>query len=110
MVEIDPVAIRRVFTSDKTNIVPVGLFLKSEPYRMLGLIELGRKLVGPLDPGQPFYLLGADRLGRNMLSRILHGTRVSMTIGLVGVAVLLGLGVLLGGNSGDNGGWVDDAV
>lgn len=109
-VEIDPVAIRRVFTSDDTKIIPIGFFVKSEPYRMLGLFEMERKLIGPLDPGQPFYLLGADRLGRDMLSRILHGARVSMSIGLVGVAVSLGLGVLLGGISGYYGGWVDDAV
>ncbi|MCR9087570.1 MAG: hypothetical protein NXH97_12600 [Rhodobacteraceae bacterium] len=108
--EIDPVAIRGVFASDRTNIVPIGLFVKCGPYRMLGLIELGRKLVGPLDTGQPLYLLGADGLGRNMLSRILYGTRVPMTIALVGVAVLPGLGVLLGGISADNGGSLDDAV
>lgn len=109
-VEIDPVAIRRVFTADEEQVIPIGFFVRSEPYMMLGLIELEHKLIGPTEPGQPFYLLGADRLGRDMLSRILHGARVSMSIGLVGVAVSLGLGVLLGGVSGYYGGWVDDAV
>lgn len=109
-VEIDPVAVRRVFTPDDEAIIPIGFFVRSEPYSLLGLVTLERKFVGPLEAGQPFYLLGADRLGRDMASRILHGARVSMSIGLVGVAVSLGLGVLLGGISGYYGGIVDDAV
>ncbi|MEO1090472.1 MAG: ABC transporter permease [Pseudomonadota bacterium] len=109
-VEIDPIAVRRTFVEDPEKIVPIGLFVRSEPYEFLGLFTLHTRLIGPLEPGQPFYLLGADRLGRDVLSRILHGARVSMSIGLVGVAVSLGLGVLLGGISGYHGGWVDDAV
>ena len=109
-VEVDPVAFRRVFRPDPDRIIPIGLFVPTQPYEFLGLVTLSTRLVGPLEPGRPFYLLGADRLGRDMLSRILHGARVSMSIGLIGVAVSLGLGVLLGGVSGYYGGWVDDAV
>jgi peptide/nickel transport system permease protein len=53
------------------------------------------------------YLLGADRLGRDLFSRMIYGTRVSMTIGMVGVTLSLVLGVLLGGVSGYYGGTVD---
>jgi peptide/nickel transport system permease protein len=53
------------------------------------------------------YLLGADRLGRDLFSRLIHGTRISMSIGLVGVALSLILGVTLGAVSGFYGGWVD---
>ena len=56
------------------------------------------------------YLLGADRLGRDMLSRLIYGTRISMSIGLVGVAISLVLGVLLGGMSGYYGGVVDNII
>ena len=56
------------------------------------------------------YLLGADRLGRDMFSRIVYGTRVSMSIGLVGVALSLMLGVVLGGISGYYGGRIDLAI
>ena len=56
------------------------------------------------------FLLGSDRLGRDMLSRILYGMRISLTIGLIGVAVSIVLGVILGGLAGYYGGWVDDIV
>jgi peptide/nickel transport system permease protein len=56
------------------------------------------------------YLMGADRLGRDMLSRMIYGTRISMSIGLVGVAISLILGVLLGGISGFYGGLVDNLI
>ncbi|MGP1394189.1 MAG: ABC transporter permease [Inquilinaceae bacterium] len=109
-VEIDPVAIRRTFVVDPDVVIPVGFFVKSEPYLLMNVIPLDRRLIGPLDAGEPFYLLGADRLGRDVLSRIIHGARVSMSIGLVGVAVSLVLGVLLGGLSGYYGGRVDDVI
>jgi peptide/nickel transport system permease protein len=66
-------------------------------------------LVCPPDGGVMF-LLGSDRLGRDMLSRILYGMRISLTIGLFGVAVSIVLGVILGGLAGYYGGWVDDVV
>ena len=53
------------------------------------------------------YLLGTDKLGRDLLSRLIYGTRVSMSIGLIGVAISLMLGVVLGSLSGFYGGWVD---
>ncbi|WFE74771.1 ABC transporter permease [Roseinatronobacter sp. S2] len=108
-VEIDPVALRRTFVIDETQIIPVGLFVKSEPYLLAGFIPLQRKLFGPVTMGERIYLFGADRLGRDVLSRTIHGTRVSMSIGLVGVALSLFLGVLLGGLAGFYGGWIDTA-
>jgi peptide/nickel transport system permease protein len=68
------------------------------------------RLIGPVDKTQPMYLLGADRLGRDMLSRLIYGTRVSMSIGLVGVFLSLVFGILLGGISGYYGGVVDNAI
>lgn len=106
-VQIDRVALRRVFVVDETRIVPIGFFVKGPPYELWGLIPMETRLIGPLDPTQPMYLLGADRLGRDMLSRLIHGTRVSMSIGLVGVAISLVLGVVLGAVSGFYGGWID---
>jgi peptide/nickel transport system permease protein len=107
---IDAAAGRRTFTVDPTQKIPVGLFVRGEEYRLLGLIPTDRHLIGPLDPDQPMYLLGADRLGRDMLSRLVYGTRISMSIGLVGVAISLVLGVLLGGISGYYGGAVDSLI
>ena len=85
-IEIDPVALRRTFVVDDEAIVPIGFFVRGAPYRMWGLWEMDRHLVGPLDPTDPMYLLGTDRLGRDLLTRLIYGTRVSMSIGLVGVS------------------------
>ncbi len=107
---IDAAAGRRTFKIDPEQKVPVRLFVQGEPYRLAGLIPTDRHLVGPVDREQPMYLLGADRLGRDMLSRLIYGTRISMSIGLVGVFLSLVLGVLLGGISGYYGGGVDTAI
>jgi peptide/nickel transport system permease protein len=107
---LDPVAMRREFVPDPAVRIPVVLLVETAPYRLLGLIPLRHRLIGPRDAGAPIYLLGADRLGRDVLSRIVHGTRVSMSIGLLGVALSLFLGVLLGGLSGFYGGTVDTLI
>jgi len=109
-VKIDPASFRRVFTTDPDTKIPVGLFVHGTPYKLWGLIPSDLHLIGPIDPDQPMYLWGADRLGRDMLSRVIFGTRVSMSIGLVGVGLSLILGIVLGGISGYYGGWVDMAI
>ncbi len=109
-VTIDPEALRRTFVVDRSIKYPVGFLVPSEPYKMWGLITLETKAFGPLNRGDPMYLLGADRLGRDMLSRIMYGTRISMSIGLIGVTLSLLLGVVLGGISGYYGGWIDNAI
>jgi peptide/nickel transport system permease protein len=106
-VAIDKVALRRTFVPDPAKLVPIGFFVAGPPYRLWGLIPLRVHLIGPRNPADPMYLLGADRLGRDVLSRLIYGTRVSMSIGLVGVAISLLLGVVLGALSGFYGGWVD---
>ena len=109
-IEVDPRALRRSFVPDETKPIPVGLFVKSAPYELLGILPMERRLIGPLDQSKPFFLFGADRLGRDLLSRLIHGTRISMSIGLVGVTLSLFLGVLLGGFSGYYGGPIDTLV
>jgi len=109
-VEIDQEALRRTFVVDEETKHYVGFFVEGEPYEMWGLFEGNIHLIGPKDPDAPMYLMGADRLGRDLLSRLIYGTRISMSIGLVGVALSFVLGILLGGISGFYGGAVDNLI
>ncbi|MGF7160855.1 peptide/nickel transport system permease protein [Rhodoligotrophos appendicifer] len=110
-VTVEPSALRRIFVIDESKKYPVGFFVKSDPYPMWGgLFTLETKLFGPLNKGDPFYLLGADRLGRDLFSRTAYGTRISMSIGLIGVTLSLLLGIVLGGISGYRGGAVDNII
>jgi peptide/nickel transport system permease protein len=108
--EVDPVALRRTFTIDEEQKIPVGLFVKGHSYKLFGLVPTKIHLLGPKDSAQPLYIMGADRLGRDLLSRLIYGTRISMSIGLVGVTISLLLGIVIGGVSGYYGGWVDDTI
>ncbi len=101
---------RRIFVPDPDVQIPVSFFVQGETYKLLGLIESDTHLLGPENPDDPMFLIGADRLGRDILSRTIYGTRVSMTIGLVGVALSLFFGILLGGISGYFGGWIDNVI
>jgi len=109
-VKIEPESLRRVFVVDTETKIPVAFFAKGEPYKLWGLFRMQRHLITPQQEGDPMYLLGTDRLGRDMLSRAIHGTRISMSVGLIGVAISLSLGVLLGGISGYYGGLLDDVI
>ena len=109
-VAVDQRSLRRTFVIDETKKIPVRFFAQGVPYKLFGLIPTTRHLLGPSQSGAPFYLLGADRNGRDVLSRLIFGTRISMSIGLVGVALSLVLGILLGGISGYYGGRIDNAI
>ncbi len=107
---VDAASLRRIFTLDREQKVRVRFFVQGAPYKVLGLFPSSLRLIGPAEPGRPLYLLGADRLGRDLISQIIHGTQISLSIGLVGVALSLSIGIVLGGVSGYYGGGVDNAV
>ncbi|RKN08335.1 ABC transporter permease [Streptomyces radicis] len=107
---VDNETYEQTFTTDPSQRIPVGFFVRGEEYRLLGLIPWDRHLFGPTEPGAPMYLLGADRTGHDLLSQLIHGTRVSMTIGLIGVVVAFVLGVVLGGLSGYLAGRADTVI
>lgn len=107
-VEQDSETFALEFTIDEDHKIPIQLFGRGQEYELFGLIPWDRHLIGPSDPESgPMYLLGADRNGRDVLSRMVHGTRVSLSIGLVGVGVSFVLGIIFGGISGYVGGRVD---
>ncbi len=107
---VDPVALRREFVVDPTTKIPVKFFAHGWPYRLFGIFKTDVHLLGTETPDQFFYLLGADRLGRDLFSRIIMGTRVSMSIGLIGVFLSLIFGIFLGGLSGYFGGILDQLI
>lgn len=110
--ERNPDTFQKEYTIDPDVKIPVRLFAKGYEYKFLGLIETNRHLIGVSEGSaeDSIFLLGTDSLGRDLFSRIMVATRISMTIGLVGVALSLVLGILLGGISGLYGGIVDSLV
>jgi peptide/nickel transport system permease protein len=108
--ERDPRTLAKIFSVDYETRIPLGLFVEGEPYKWLGLVPARVRLFGPKEPNQPFYPLGADRSGRDELSRIIYSSRISLTVGLIGVAISLVIGIVLGGISGLVGGLADTII
>ena len=112
----DPKTFKRVYETHPDVKIPVSFFVRDWEYKFLGLIKTDRHLIG-IEGGQegeyarpaPF-VIGTDILGRDMYSRIITGTRISLSIGLVGVCISLVLGIVLGGISGYYGGWADNVI
>ena len=99
----------RVFTEDTTKRYPIRFLVRGDKHRLLGLIPMRVRLFGVHEPAR-IYLFGGDAQGRDLLSRIIYGGRVSLSIGLVGVTVSFIIGMLMGGISGYFGGWVDTFI
>jgi len=108
----NPVTLRLSYVPDEATWYPLQLFVKGSEYHLWGLIPMDVHLfgLGPEAPDQYLFLLGTDRLGRDMFSRIVYGTRLSLSIGIVGVILTFVFGISLGGVSGYFGGWIDMAV
>ncbi|MFC0218110.1 peptide/nickel transport system permease protein [Pseudochelatococcus lubricantis] len=99
----------RDYVVDRTAPQRLRFFCQGSPYRFWGLVEMRFRLVCPPEGGT-FFLMGTDRLGRDLLSRIIYGARISLVIGLVGIGVSFALGLFFGGVAGYLGGWVDSAI
>jgi peptide/nickel transport system permease protein len=106
---LDMDTLRREYTEDRSQPHPLRFFCYGDPYRFWGMIDTSIHVVCPA-PGSTLFLLGTDRLGRDVLSRILYGARISLTIGLHGIAISFALGLDIGGLAGYYGGWVDMTV
>ena len=121
---IDPITFRNSYIEDRDHVIPLSFFVKGDPYDLWELIPWDRHFFGvdedeyaelqllrpgsvPDDEVPTFYLLGADRYGRDLLSRILYGARVSLSVGIVGIILMFVLGLLIGGISGYVGGRTD---
>ena len=108
----DKETLRSIYTEDKSVIYPVKFWVEGTEYKLWGLWPMKTRLFG-LDvehSEQGIFLLGGDRLGRDLFSRLCYGARISLTIGLVSVIISLVLGIFLGGISGYYGGAIDNTV
>jgi peptide/nickel transport system permease protein len=121
---VDPITFQKTYVRRGDDIVPLGFFVKGQPYKLWGLIPWDRHLIGvnmaaygAAHPGEidaeampTFYAIGADKYGRDLLSRMIHGARISLSIGLLAIAVTFFLGVTIGGVSGYLGGRTDNVI
>lgn len=98
--------LKREYAPDWTQVQPIRFFCRGDSYKFWGLIEDDVRLFCPAKDGT-LFLLGTDRLGRDVLSRIIYGARISLTIGLLGVTISFVLGLVFGGLAGYYGGVVD---
>ncbi|MCL5778146.1 ABC transporter permease [Limibaculum sp. FT325] len=106
--DMDTGLVKRVTDTTRPLPVPV-LTVCGETYHLFGFIEGRFRILCPPEEGE-LFLFGSDRLGRDMFSRMIHGARLSMTVGLIGVAVSFAIGLILGGLAGYFGGWCDSIV
>jgi peptide/nickel transport system permease protein len=106
---LDMQTLKREYIPDTTRPERIRFFCSSEPYEFWNLFTSSRHLFCPPEGGT-LFLLGTDRLGRDMLSRLLYGARISLSIGLVGVILSYAIGITVGGIAGYFGGLFDSAV
>jgi peptide/nickel transport system permease protein len=104
--ELNMERLRREYFEDHSRIYPLRFFCRGDSYRFWGFIRLDWHVVCPGEGGT-FFLLGTDRMGRDLLSRLIMGGRISLTIGLLGITVSFVLGIIIGGLAGYFGGLFD---
>ena len=101
--------LQREYVDDHSKVEPIRFLCVGDPYEFWGAVPGRLHLICPAEGGT-LFLLGTDRLGRDMASRLIYGGRISLTVGLVGITISFLLGISIGGAAGYFGGWVDQLV
>lgn len=118
--ETDPITLSQLYREDPERTIPLAFFTPGDEYRLWGLIPMRRHFLAvdaeaftAQHPGEPVpsvHFLGADKYGRDILARVIAGSRISLSIGLVSIAITLTLGLVIGGISGYVGGATDNFI
>ncbi len=101
--------LEREYSDDRSKVMPVRFFCSGSSYEFWGLFKADFHIICPSKDGT-LFLLGTDRLGRDMASRLIYGGRISLSVGLIGIAISFILGIGIGGVAGYFGGWVDNII
>jgi len=109
MFRLNMETLKREYSEDRSRPQSIRFFCRGDGYRFWGLFDSNLHFICPPENGT-LFLLGTDRLGRDMASRLLYGGRISLTVGLIGITISFILGISIGGAAGYFGGWVDKSV
>jgi len=107
--ELDLETFENTFVPDLDTRYPIRFFVEGAPYKILGFIPGNIHLFGVEEPGR-IFLFGADSLGRDLFSRIMYASQISLTIGLGATALGFFIGIVMGGIAGHFSGWVDELI
>ena len=111
--QVDPITFKKVYI-EGNEIIPLGFFVKGEPYKLWNLIPMQRHIFGIKNynnkSNSVFFFFGGDKYGHDLFSRILYGGRISLSVGLIGIIVTFILGLTIGGISGYAGGRIDNFI
>ena len=105
-----PVTMRPVYEEDTQIVYPIKFFVRGDEYEFWGLFKTDLHLFGTGYPDMPVFILGSDLIGRDVFTRVIYGARISLTVGLIGIALSFVFGLLLGGIAGYFGGIIDEVV
>lgn len=107
--KLNMTTLKREYKPNPSKVYPIRFFCSGDKYRFWGQFEADFHFFCPAKEGT-LFLLGTDRLGRDVMSRITYGARISMTIGLIGIMISITMGLFFGGLAGYYGGWIDSTV